>query len=496
MTRTSIIFLMISIFMLIPLMLGEFARNRTKNTVEDFFLQGRNMGLLPLYATAFATWMSAFAFVGAISYFKERGAVYMTTVGWDALFAVLFFILGRRIWHYGKTHGYVTGSDFFRDIYGSRFLTNLVTIISVAFTIFYIDIQMMGGMLLIQTATGGRISWEVNAALFFVVLIVYLWAGGLRAVAMADMFYGLLIIITIMASGLVLIQVAGGPEQVFSHLIAEDPASISLQGKTYREDVMIWLSMFLLVPIGLFMGPQFWIRNYAASSRKHFDVLPFLLVATSVVFIGTMFAGSAVIVLQAQEPGGEELLADTLIDYTPPLFASFIFIGIAAAIFSTANSQIHAVATVYTEDIHRQLFPNMPEGRLLNVAKWAVIGGSALAFLLLFIVPHSLFDMAMFGCAGTAQLIIPVVGALFWARSSARGAAGGILAGLISFFLMLLLLPLDVSICACISLAVNAAVFICWSALTKTDTKTANKIRAYRREFWVAEQRQVKKTSG
>lgn len=487
MTMTSITYLMISVFMLIPLMLGEFARNRTGRNLEDFLLQSRRMGFFPMWSTVFATWMSAFAYIGAISYFKERGAVYMTTVGWDAFFAVLFFFVGRRIWFYGRNHGYTTASDFFRDIYGSKRLTFIVTAISIVFTLLYIDIQMMGGLLLIQTATGGRISWQVSAIVFFVVLIVYLWAGGLRAVAMTDIFYGLLIVVTIMASGVVLIHIAGGAEAVFSHLIAHRPEDVSLLGGRQELDMTIWVCMFITLPIGLFMGPQFWIRNYAAGRREHFDALPFAVVLSSVVFIGTMLAGSAVIVLKSGEPADDALLAGTLIEYTSPIFAAFIFMGIAAAIFSTANSLIHAIAAVCTVDVYRRFFPNATEHRLLMVARWSVVGASGMAFLLLLVIPHTIFDTALFGCTGTAQLFIPVVGALAWDRSSPRGAAGGIVTGLSSFFIMMALSSAEVSVCAVVSLLINAIVFVTWSCVEPAGKETADKIRAYRREFDVFE---------
>ena len=86
------------VFAFVPLLLGEFARNKAVNNTNDFILQGRKLKTLPMYATIFSTWMSIFAFIGAIAYFYEQGPIYMTTVGWDALFAVLFILLGRRIW--------------------------------------------------------------------------------------------------------------------------------------------------------------------------------------------------------------------------------------------------------------------------------------------------------------------------------------------------------------------------------------------------------------
>ncbi|MDO4545511.1 MAG: sodium:solute symporter family protein, partial [Bacillota bacterium] len=115
MVTNAIVLLIICLFAFVPLLLGEIARNRSIPTTEDFILHGRKLKIFPMYATVFATWMSVFAFMGGIAYFYEQGPIYMTTVGWDALFAVLFILVGRRIWHYGKTYHYMTPTDFFND---------------------------------------------------------------------------------------------------------------------------------------------------------------------------------------------------------------------------------------------------------------------------------------------------------------------------------------------------------------------------------------------
>ena len=197
MITNAIRLLIICMFAFVPLLLGEFARNKAVYNTSDFILQGRKLKTFPMYATVFATWMSIFAFIGGIAYFYEQGPIYMTTVGWDALFAVLFIVLGRRIWHYGKVHNYMTPTDFFADIYDSKSLNTLVTVVTILSTMVYLQVQIVGGLLVMNVATGGIISSYVGGIIFFSILVIYLWAGGLRAVVMTDIFYGILIVLAI-----------------------------------------------------------------------------------------------------------------------------------------------------------------------------------------------------------------------------------------------------------------------------------------------------------
>jgi len=173
-----------------------------------------------------------------------------------------------------------------------------------------------------------------------------------------------------------------------------------------------------------------------------------------------------------------------MLENAKPIFATFIFLGICAAIFSTAISQIHAVATIYSVDIHKKhINKNIPDRNLLTVAKWSVLIISAGSYILLLVLQKSIFNMAVIANGGTAQLIVPLLGALFWDRSSSKGAVSGILSGLCLFILLALTSGFDISICAAVGLITNFLVFIIVSIISKPNEKTSEKIRSLRELF-------------
>lgn len=484
MVTNAINLMIICIFAFIPLLLGERARNLSAGSMEDFILQGRRLRLFPMYATVFATWMSAFAFMGGITYFFEEGPIYMTTVGWDMLFAVLFIQLGRRIWHYGKTYGYMTASDFFDGMYGSPALTGLVTLLSFLCTMLYLQAQIAGAVLVIEVGTRGVISTYMAGIIFFAILVIYLWAGGLRAVAMTDIFYGILIVIAMIGTGLFLMHTAGGTDAVFQRIISEDPSQVSMGGAGGARRVCMWICLFVIVPVGAFMGPQMWIRNYAAGSAKHFLLLPLLLGLSSIICIGTLFSGSAGIVLNRGTGNTDAVIIELLQQYADPFFYVFVIVGIFAAIFSTANSQVHAMAAVYTIDVHRRYVNNkLPDRRLVHMTKGAILVLSVISWILMVILPQKVFDLSILGLGGLAQLIVPVIGALFWRRSVAKAATIGIVSGELSFILLLAISPLDTSICGVIALTVNIVVFVLSSLTLPQDGRVSRRIESYRREY-------------
>lgn len=484
MITNAITLLTICAFAFIPLLLGEIAGNRAVLTSEDFILQSRNLKIFPMYATVFATWMSAFAFMGAIAYFYEQGPIYMTTIGWDALFALLFILIGRRLWHYGKAHKYMTPVDFFNDIYDSRALNIIVTVISIVCTMLYLQVQIIGGILVMNIATGGMISWYIGGVIFFSILVIYLWAGGLRAVAMTDVFYGILIVTAILSSGLFLMKTAGGMDFVFHKLVDLDTSNVSMSIPEDENRITMWVSLFIVVPVGAFMGPQMWIRNYASSSSKNFNILPWLLCLSSIVCIGTLFAGSAGVVLSEDVSNPDAILVQLMMKYANPYFYIFIVVGVFATIFSTANSQVHALASIFSVDVYKRYFNhNASDRKVVAVAKWAVIFVSGISYIFIIIVPQSIFDLAIMALGGTAQLIVPVVGALFWKRSSAKAAIWGMVVGELVFFTSLFAKAGESSICAIVGIIINVFIFISVALNDKPRIKIYKKIEAYRKDY-------------
>lgn len=268
MDTSTLSIMIIFIFAFIPLVVAEIARKESLPTIENFFLQDRKMPLVMVFFTVYATWVSSFAYLGSVSSFYLNGPVYMTALAWNILFGLLFKVIGRRLWSYGNSYGYVTPGDFFNDIYQSKSLNTLVTLILLIFTIPYLQVQLSGGAYLIEVATGGLIPWRLSGLIFYLIIIVYLWSGGIRAVALTDIVYGILIFITMLSVGFYLSSKAGGIDFIFKRIVELDPDKNIMD----KIDVFSWLSMFIIVPLGAIMGPPLWLRIYSVGERK-FSIL-------------------------------------------------------------------------------------------------------------------------------------------------------------------------------------------------------------------------------
>lgn len=484
MTPSTIAVFIIFIFAFTPLILAEVARKNSVATIEDFFIYSRKMPMFYAFCTIFATWYSAFAVMGSPTSFYQNGPVYMTCFAWNVLFAIGIFFIGRRIWFYGKKRGYITPSDFFQDIYGSARVTAMVTIIGLIFTVPYLQIQMYGGSYLLEVATNGVIPWEMTVLVFYVIMVVYLWAGGLRSVALTDIFYSLLVFVVLLFTGIYFSHNAGGTGAIFDYLTEEDRNRTIISGSAPLHNVVLWMTMFVVTPIGALMGPPMWIRHYAIKEKKSFYLLPLMIAVATVCYLGSMLAGNAGRMLEPDMVNTDILLPSMIIKYGGIILATIVLCGFFAAALSTANSQIHALSAIYTIDIHRRYInPNASDARLIYITKWVLLIISFCTYIMIVKGSSLILDTGLLALSGTAQLIVPTMGALFWKKAKESGAFSGMLTGVLVLLVLRFVAGMEASLSGCIALAANAVIFLIVSQYGKPNIRVREKIVDYKIEF-------------
>lgn len=488
-------------FLLVPLLMGAFASRQSTTTAEDFFVQGRGMGSVAVFFTVAATWWSAFAFLGSNASFYLDGPLYWTAIAWNIFFGVMYYVIGKRIWFHGKRGGYVTPRDFFVDLYGSKKLGTYIAIILLVFTLPHLQIQLTGGAYLMEVASDGVLPFWLAGLLFYLVIIIYVWSGGLRAVAWTDVFYGVMLFVGMIAAGIFLVGEIGGMGTMFDDIEQVQPENLILADGAW----MAWIGMFIITPLGALMGPQMWTRMYATKSPRLFDLMPFLLAVAAISYIGSMLIGNAAVVLDPDVTEADQVLPRMLLDYAPIVLALILIACGAAAAMSTANSQVHSMAASYTVDFHeRYVQKNLPEKKRVWVGRWAILVFSAIAYVMTLYVPGLLVSIGLVAFAGLAQIIVPTLGALFWKRASVAGAAAGLTVGIGSLILFTAVPasvpgPFAHGGDGLLALMLNFLVFIAVSLVTRPRESTVmalirTRSHDFDRERWDSEDPEVIET--
>ncbi len=109
--------IVIAIYLLLLLGLGLAASRLFRGTRKDYLLASHSIGPFLLLMSLFGTTMTAFALVGSSGEaFKEGIGVYgMLASSSGIIHSLCFFLIGIKLWSWGRRHGYTTQIQFFRD---------------------------------------------------------------------------------------------------------------------------------------------------------------------------------------------------------------------------------------------------------------------------------------------------------------------------------------------------------------------------------------------
>ena len=433
---TSLIFL----YLVATIVIGVVANRRLTVDMEDFLLYGRQAGVIVLYLTVVATFHSAFAFLGSGGFFYTHGIGFWVAGTWTVLVGVITYTLGTRIWALGKRFGYITPADMLADFYESDAVRVLTAVVSVIFTILYIQVQSQGLGYILSVASGGQVSFEVGTLILLIVAAAYLIAGGLRAVYWTDVIQGVWMYVAVWVGSLVLVyELFGGPAELWQRLATERPDLLTLPGPEGLFTPGVWFGMTIALSFGIVFQPHMMIRFYTAASARTLKWLG----ATTPIYLMTLYIPAAMVGL-----GGALVLPDLeiadrvfpelLFQYAPAWLTGLILAGATAAAMSTLDSILHSNMTVLTRDIYQRFVaPGRSQAHYVMFGRGVVLVLLAVGYVLSVSTFDFLVTLITLSGAGALQLMPAILGVCYPGRrcTTRNGVIAGIVAGLVTLYI-------------------------------------------------------------
>jgi SSS family solute:Na+ symporter len=439
---------MIVLYLVLTVVLGIVANRRLTGDMEDFMLYGRKAGFVVLYLTVVASFHSSFAFLGSGGFFYTHGVGFWAAGTWTLLVGAITYVIGTRIWALGKAFGYMTPADMLADFYESEAVRVTVAVVSVVFTILYIQVQAQGLGYIINVASGERISFEAGTLILLIVAAVYLMFGGLRAVYWTDVLQGIWMYIAVWVGALVLsYELFGGPLELWRAVSEQRPDLLSLPGPKGFFTPGMWVGMTITLSFGIVFQPHMMIRYYTAVDGKTIK----LLGATTPVYLMTLYIpaalvglGGALVMPGLEGADADRIFPELLFAYTNPWLTGAILAGATAAAMSTLDSILHANMTVLTRDVYQRFIrPNESQSHYINVGRAIVVGLLVVGYLLSVGTGDYLVVLVTLSGAGALQLMPSILGVCFpGGRTLTRaGVVAGIAAGLVTLYVTLVVSP-------------------------------------------------------
>lgn len=419
----------IIVYLLLVLAFGIFCSRLVGRTAEAYFLAGRGIGSFMLLMSIFGTTMTAFALIGSTGKTFEVGiGVYALIASWAGIVHVaIFFLVGIKVWSLGKRYGYITQIHYFRDRYQSDMLALILFPVVVAFVLVYILMGVIGAGRFISNITQ-IVSYPVGMALVCIVVLSYVFLGGMRATVLANTFQTLVFMVMGVIAFFVITDSLGGPQEATRTLLESPEGSKRMLRAGF---VGKWeLATYGLVTLSVGMFPhlfQHWLTAKDARSFK-LTIIAYpilcMIVWAPCVLIGMWAAG----ILPHDSTGHNAVLAIMVSRFSGEVLSGLIGAGVLAAIMSSMDSQFLCLSSLFTHDIVARYYQHpLTDRQRVALGRGFVVFIVMLSYLIGYFAPASVFDLGIWCFSGFSGLFPVLIAALYWRRSNKYGAIAGVL---------------------------------------------------------------------
>ena len=377
---TGIVFM--SVYLLSLLLVGVVGRlARKEDSMSDFYLSGRGMGLFVLFLTLYATQYSGNTLIGMAGKSYRQGYAFLVSVTFMMSVIGAYLIYAPKLHRLSKKEKFITIGDYIEHRYRSPVLTMFITIVCIVTVGSYILTNLKAIGYIVEVTTGGRVTFVQGIIALSLIMVIYETLGGMRSVAWTDAIQGILLI-----AGCIFIfwgieYQYGGISAVAENLVTSH--SEMWQPPDFAQK-RLWLSTIIIILFGISIYPQAIQRIYAAKDartlKRSFQILLFMPVITTffLVVVGMVgmnrFPG-------LDKQGSEEitmlLLNDMAMHIPGVKYFIILFLSAAvAAIMSTVDSALLAISSLFTQDIYRRIRPSASQSNLTGTGKvfsWGIM---------------------------------------------------------------------------------------------------------------------------
>jgi solute:Na+ symporter, SSS family len=444
------------IYLAAVLYIGIFAfrKVRGREKAEDYFLASRSLGPFVFLFSLFGTNMTAFAILGSSGHAFSNGIVTFGLMASSSglVIPLTIFLMGTRVWALGKKFGFMTPVQMFRDRWECGHIGTVIFVVQAVLLVPYIIIGIMGGGTTLHVISGGVVPYWFGGAIVAMVVMSYVFFGGMRGTAWVNTFQTILFL-TFGVIAIVVIGVGMGGFRSAANAMLASPALAPLL--TRERIPPLYFFSYTFIPLSAIAFPHILIFCLTAEKMNHFKKtvifypLCILAIWLPCVFLGVM-ANRVTDVPQIKErqearrvlatqgktmapeardelreqAAGDDVIMLLLQRYAPLWLAGLLGAGIMAAVMAS-DSQILALSTMFTEDVFAFYGGKRRFGEAVQVhtGRIFIVIITLVAYAVALRAPETILELAIqYAFSGFAALSPLLMAALFWKGSTKWGA--------------------------------------------------------------------------
>jgi SSS family transporter len=351
--------------------IGILSRIRSKNTISDFYLGGRNLG----------PWISSFSFVAA--YFSSVviiggggfGYKYGMTTIWIGVINVLigtalaWMVLGKRTRIFSVKLNALTLPELLKKCYKAPEMQLISAVITVIFLVIY-NVSILKGMAHLLEGLL-NISYLTGLLISSVVIIIYVFLGGYLAVVWTGFIQAWVMIGALLILTFATVSKVGGISLIFARLSEINERLITVPGLWNYSGL---ISYCLIVSFGVWGMPQLVNRFYSIKDTKVLRIGTVLATLGATMAVLPYFSGAASRIFFPHLDNPDlaiPLLVKTVLS---PLGQAVFLTGVIAAGMSTFSAVLIICVSSLIKDILVDSFKlNLSEKQHLLYARLSSI---------------------------------------------------------------------------------------------------------------------------
>jgi SSS family solute:Na+ symporter len=275
------------------------------------------------------------------------------------------------------------------------------------------------------------VPYEVGAAIVALVVMSYVFFGGMRGTAWVNTFQVILFLCFGAIAFYLISRKLGGFAQIMQDMAAHPRTLALLQ----RDRIpMAEFFSYTFIPLSAIMFPHIAIMCLTAEKITHFKkTVIFYPICIAAIWLPSVYLG----VIAAQKMPGlmggdtNDVIPRMLLEMTGPMMAGVLGAGIMACVMAS-DSQILALCTMFTEDIFAYYGGKQRFGEKAQI--WTGRAFIVLVTIAAYVIgiklkdAEGIFELAIrFNFSGFAALAPIMLAALFWKRSTKYGALAAVL---------------------------------------------------------------------
>jgi solute:Na+ symporter, SSS family len=443
---TKLDYVIMVLYFLAILAIGTWFGRRQKS-VKDFFFGGQRFSWWLIAFSLVATVVGSYSFVKYSRVGHEYGIASSQTYLNDWFWMPLFWFSWLPLLCFS---GVSSIPEYFQRRFGPH-VRAWVTVFMLVYLVGYVGVNLFT----MGTALNTLLGWPVWTAAIVVASIsaVYVTFGGQTSVIMTDLFQGVMLLATGALIFWLGFRELGGAEAMWEHLprshrlafsnFNEDPAFPNVG--IYWQDGFANTAMFYFLNQGVIM--RFLAARDVQEGRKAMLAVPLILmpVAACVVASGG-WVGKALEhagVLPEGLPSKDVFFITSELLSRPGVFG-LIMASLTAALMSTVDTLITAVAAIAVNDIYKPYIrPKATEKELLRIAR---ISSIVVTLIGVFLVPVYMSFKSIYAAHGaftaavTPPLVVTFLLSAFWRRFTTKAALASLVGGM-AFVILSIFLP-------------------------------------------------------